>query len=278
MFIIYLITLHSILINLINTQYSPTPNALTQSSQSQPPPSLKQAGSSGDMYLNYNQLIDISQSIYSSQIIIKAKAINKVKLNSITSSSPSTTTTISTTIASYSILFEIETIYKNNQNKNLILINKITNANNMYSKVFIQNATLPIYSHHNYYYNNYHQKNNNNNSRSQYLANPKLASTSSVVAKHFHHNSHKLISDIQLNKSYILFLNRTLLNTNQRQVITSNDFYTLINIKANRYVRERVPKLYFYSNPIEWNFINENLVKSFTCDKCGKYILKNFYL
>ena len=186
---------------------------------------------------SYEKLIDLTHNLYSSQIIVKAKPLNKI----LTSSS-----------LSFSVLLQIDAIYKNNENKNLNLasVGSTTAASSatVFTKIFLQNLTLPI-----------------------------------IKASHFFTlnsaqlHSSKIISsgDILLNKSYILFLNKNIISHHhQQQHQQQHDFYTLVNLKSNRYIRERVPKLTLYSNPIEWNEFTENYIVNSLCKTCGKLFVK----
>jgi hypothetical protein len=179
----------------------------------------------------YENLIELTHNIYSSQIILKAKPLNKIKQPSAASST-------------FSVLLQIEAIYKNNENKNLNLAlgtTTTTSSGLYYTKVFLQNITLPI-----------------------------IIKTSH---SNRHHQQQQQIKsdDILLNKSYILFLNK---NFQQQQ----HDFYTLINLKSNRYIRERVPKLTLFASPLEWNSNSENFIVNSLCKICGTSNLFIFFL
>ena len=170
--------------------------------------------------LQYETLIDLTHHMYSSQIIIKAKPLNKIT---------------TTTSKSFSVLLQIEAVYKNNnENKNFNLASATTASasNVVFTKVFLQNITLPIIK------TSQQQQQQTNN------------------------------GDMLLNKSYILFLNKNHHHQQQQQQ-QQHDFYTLVNLKQNRYIRERVPKLALFSTPIEWNELSENFLVNSLCKACG---------
>ena len=191
--------------------------------------SVVSVATSSDTYnLPYEALIDLTHNMYSSQIILKAKPINKI----ISTSNP----------AAFSVLLEIETVYKNSEIKTLNLANSAGASAapaTIFTKIFLQNITLPI------------------------------VKASHLNRAQTHHNSR---SDFLLNKSYILFLNKNAIISQQQQYQhqQQHDFYTLVNLKSNRYIRERVPKLSLFSNPIEWNEISENFIVNSLCKTCGK--------
>jgi hypothetical protein len=58
--------------------------------------------------------------------------------------------------------------------------------------------------------------------------------------------------ELMVNKNYIFYFNKSNF---------LNQFYTLINLKANRYFRVKVPKINLLSNFIDWNELNENELK-----------------
>jgi hypothetical protein len=187
------------------------------------------ATSSDNHNLPYEALIDLTHNMYSSQIIVKAKPINKILS--------------STNSDAFSVLLQIETIYKNNEIKTLNLANSAAAASaTVFTKIFLQNITLPIIKASQFFHLNRAQS---------------------------HHSGSG--SDFLINKSYILFLNKNAIIQNQQ-----HDFYTLVNLKSNRYIRERVPKLSLFSNPIEWNDISENFIVNSLCKTCGRFIMPEY--